>query len=269
MAAVAVKDNKLIKIKTDVRVIMVPSHAKSVIINYSRKNTLRVSCTIPAKQRKVSTYINTDPISIVSPPTLFCLEISDIPARVMNEVICNYYVHGYCTEDKKTLWTAPYRLPNVYSDGAVCFGSVYPRDLRAVYNLFWETPFNLELADCSADLVYSLKKGNVISYDDLDHYIKLYKKELFDEQAWIDNTEKFVGKKPWICSKPSHAILLTSNKELLEQIPKEHWLRYKGRPFIAANARRYKNVWSFDTGKFKFKLPIEQVLTKDPKIHYR
>ena len=269
MSTVAVKDNKLLNISTDVRVVMIPSHAKSVILNYSSKSNLKLSCTIPTKHRKIRAYRGRDPISIVSPPTLFCLEIADIPTRAMNEVIYNYYVHGYCTEDKKTLWTAPYRLPNVYSDGAVCFGSVYPRDLRAVYNLFWETPFNLELADSSADLVYSLKKGDVVSYDNLDHYIKLYKKELFDEQAWEDNTERFVGKKSWIYTNPSHAVLLTGCKELLEQIPKEHWLKHKGSPFVAANGRRYKNVWSFNTGEWKFKLPLERVITKDPKLPYR
>ena len=43
MSTVAVKDNKLLNISTDVRVVMIPSHAKSVILNYSSKSNLKLS----------------------------------------------------------------------------------------------------------------------------------------------------------------------------------------------------------------------------------
>jgi hypothetical protein len=264
--ATAIKGNKLLSLNTDVRVLMIPSDAKGVIVNRSSTTgPIKISCTIPAKKRKVHSSRSNKPINIVSPPTIFRLDLADIPLSNIRELICNYFVHGYYSNDKKRLWTAPYRLPNVYPDGAVCFGSVYPADLRAVHNLFWETPFNHELEDCSADLIDSLGKYDEIDSYDLEHYIKIYKKKLFDSQDWVDNTDFFLGKKPWLFSNPAHGILLSSNKQLLEQIPKEHRVTYKKRPFVVANARRHKNVWSFDTGNFKFKLPIERVLTKESR----
>lgn len=265
------KDLGKLEVKKSIRVLMLPSDAKTVIVNYSSPPKMRVTCTVSEKKREVQIGRGyKSKIKIKTPATLMSMVFYELP-RVCGSDIENFYIHGYYTKDKKTLWASPYVLSNVYRNGAICFGAHNPGDLRSAYNLFWSAPFNYELSDVGYDLAYELNEDEAydvelrdidIEPDDTENYIKNYKKVLFDQQTWEDYTSVILGKKTW-SSNARDAVLLTGEKSLLKQIPEKYWLKHGNQVFLAAGGKKHKNVWVFDTGKIKFKIPVDQVASKN------
>lgn len=252
------KDLGTLKLKQAERVILLPTDAKGVIVNYSNQSLLRVTCSFDETSHKVKVG-NGRNFTIKTPPLLFSAQYVDTPTSKANN-LQGFSIFGYYPKARKYVWAAPYNLANVHANGRICFGTLHPKDLRAAYNLFWEAGFNNHLNHYASTI--ARRVGAYIDTYDTRKLVKGYQKKLFDKQDWEDYTPEICGTKYLTIKNPSDALLLTRSKELLKQIPKEYWLKQGRQAFMVFQAKRYSNFWAFATNDVMFRLPLNSVATK-------
>jgi hypothetical protein len=98
--------------------------------------------------------------------------------------------------------------------------------------------------------------------DKLKYHMANYHGVIMPKQRWKERTDYFCGQRYWAAPKSATGILITNNKKLLRQIPKEHWRRDpNNQPMIVALATPTKDGWVFDSG-YKFSLPNTSVVAK-------
>jgi len=244
--------------KKQILALMLPSDAKTIIVNYSGSSPLRITCGVSAMDRKVvvrNWRTNSDrKTKIHTPSILISAKYGDIPKCADRG---QHYIYGFDVSAKKKIWAAVYALSNVYKDGRICFGRHYPKNLRAAYNLFWNAPFNAELEGNSFSLASSVGVGEM----GVKEFVKKYEEKIFARQDWVDYTNLICGSKFWASPTSSDAVLVTANKILLKQIPKKYWRRRNGIPIFIGKATKLKKSWSFNSGTVKFLLPHANVAT--------
>jgi hypothetical protein len=241
-----------------------PTNCNGIIVNYSRRQAIRISCKIPAKTYEVSLancYTNKK-FKITAPTLLLSANYWDMP-RQGRYPIEGYYLYGLNNRETKQLWVAPYIVSNVYANGKICFGGFEPTSLRAAYNLFWSTPFNSELIEVAERWIdYGSSVSRNIYNGNVAGVMKKYRNNVFAEQDWEDLTEDICGNKFWAAPSGAGALLVTNNKKLLQKIPKTHWRKHGDFPIIIAKLTRFKKSWGFNSGTVKFTLPHENVTFK-------
>ena len=165
-------------------IYLLPSNTQSILVQYSPK--WKISCVLPEKQRRIhfkfhvcndvacQDYDNTFNIKT---PTLV-MSHSMIPPWVKSTKQNSYFdLYALDNTKKEHLYTAPYRLANVYESGKICFGAVSANDiasLRKANNLFWSSPFNLD--NCPLVRQHQLNCGAVEHHYE-EHYCN-------DRAAW-------------------------------------------------------------------------------------
>jgi len=245
--------------------LMLPSDAKSIIVKHSNSSSVRVTCSFSAKSRAIDVRSCYDArqgnkTKIRTPPTLMSVKYYDIPTATRME--CEQFsILGFDIREKNEVWAAPYILSNVYRSGKICFGSHYPKDLRAAYNLFWTAPFNRELLGEGVEVAGSLGERDSY-YGGITSFVKKYNKKVFALQDWEDYTDKICGNKYWASSTATDAVLVTNNKKLLKKIPKNYWRKHGKTPIFIGRAKKTAKTWNFDSGTLKFQLPLKNVVTR-------
>ena len=254
-----IRDLGLLEISTPLRIILIPSDSKRVIVNHSTHG-IRVSCSIAEQEREVRVARLQKKVKISTPPLLFSVCYADIP-RPRQNCINSFYIFGFYSRNYTTIWAAPYVLSNVYPGGRICFGSVHPWDLRSAYNYFWEAGFNADLRHHTQYVAQVA--GTSIEYNTATSTVlKNYQKEIFDAQDWENMTDFIYGSRYWMHTNPAEGILATNHTGLLKQIPKKYWLKKNGEAFLIARAKRHKNYWVFNNDSIKFKVPAGSIAVK-------
>ena len=242
---------------------LLPKNYQSVIVNYDYH--ISVSCVMPEETHLVQVkYMEEEDFDIYdhslletrylkhrSPPLLFKLNYADFPSTRMidGDLLAEVYAIDIKVKDR-ILGTA-YTLPNVFTDGRICFGEVgNPADLRSVHNLFWCSPFNY-LTD---DMDLQGLKSNV-------EYIRRYKSWVLSKQKFEDLTTQICGTKFWSTTQSALGILITSNQALLKKIPQQYWLRNQNGPLLITLVNQIEDQWHCFSKKFNFQLEKDNLKT--------
>jgi len=246
--------------KNQVYAMPLPSNCGGIIVNYSRKQAIRISCKIPAKTYEVGlAKWKVKKIKIAAPALLMSANYWDIPKRGSHPIE-GFYILGLNNRAPGRIWAAPYIISNVYKTGRICFGSFSPTNLRSAYNLFWATPFNSELIEeTDRWRHYDTSISKSYSRADVAGIMKEYKKGIFGNQDWEDYTDEICGDEFWASPTGSGAILVTDNKKLLRKIPKVHWRKHGDYPIFIAKITRFKKSWGFNSGTVNFRLPHKNI----------
>lgn len=227
---------------------LLPKSSKAVVVNYT--SGIRISCVIPPQKLKVRVSGDYgDPIrkcKIETPTILASIKYQDIPVygNVEVESVSLFVIK---TEIEDQIWLTPYLFANVYGDGRICWGTLdIPWDLKSACNTFWSSNFNEDLETDPSGVM---------------RYIKRYRLSVLPKQSYTNQTDFICGQRFWAAPKGSDGILITSNAFLLKQIPSEFWIKTKDeQPKICLLANRQDDRWDFESGKYKFSLPREQVV---------
>lgn len=252
-----------------------PSNSKSVIVSYAPN--LTISCVIPPVSHEVlvlyqkfsrkydyddyEDHWDKDPelkkVKHSAPCTLMSIGYADISSMTRPHP---YGFGIFAIDGKKQdkIWGAPYLLPNVGSDGRICFGQVgSPKDLRSAYSIFWNSPFN-DHVDWNAS------KDAASTLD----YVKRYKSLVLKDQDFKDLTNQICGTKFWSTTDVAEGILITSSTELLKKIPNKFWIKDKyDIPFIIAMGNSENGKWLFKGKGFQFELDSKFVATPQSTKH--
>jgi len=95
------------------------------------------------------------------------------------------------------------------------------------------------------------------------HHMKIYHDELLPKQKWKKLSDLFCGTKYWASPKSAAGILLSNNKNLLNQIPRKYWRRDShGNALLVALADKKDDYWYFESGGFTFQLHEANVVSK-------
>lgn len=262
-----------LKLKSNLFIGLLPTNIKSVIVSYETFGGGGISIAGIVKPGSCNVniryYQNYDRIPIINdepynekenklfmvkhrhPSLLFSLRFMDIPNHTFFSTLTK--IMAIDTNKTNKIYAKPYLLPNVSDDGRICFGTYRIFDLRSAYNLFWNIPFNDIHTHRS-----EARKNDVAS--NLD-YVRRYKNILLKRQKYRDVTKEICGNKFWSASKKADGLLITSNQELLKQIPNQYWLQSGSRPIIVALANLNGNAWSFYNKSIEFSVDIAQVAT--------
>jgi hypothetical protein len=82
-------------------------------------------------------------------------------------------------------------------------------------------------------------------------------------QAWKKRSELFCGTKYWASPKGGDGVLITNNKTLLNQIPRNFWRRdHHNNALVIALATKEKDRWVFESGGFVFRLHEANVMAR-------
>lgn len=93
-------------------------------------------------------------------------------------------------------------------------------------------------------------------------HMKNYHTAIMPDQKWLPRTNLFCGEKYWAAPKGSTGLLVTDNRALLKQIPRQFWKKGKnGEAMLIALATKTSEGWEFESG-YKFSLPDHSVLIK-------
>lgn len=258
---------------------LLPTKYKALIINYSgdvgyNRSNIQVSCVLPPTSHNVQIVyelnesIQYDDYDVydrecetnkdigklktlkhLAPATLFSIGYPDVPNYATS--ISEGQIFIFDTKHKNKINLIGYQLPNVSEDGLICFGDLKPRDLRSAYNMFWDSPFNNSMyGDYAADV-----KSNF-------EYVKRYKTLVLKKQKFEDCTDLICGTKFWSTEQKADGVLITTNTELLQQIPNKYWLRESGgSAFLIVLADRQDDKWVFRSKKFQFEIDDGSITT--------
>lgn len=253
---------------------LLPSKYKALIVSYGvRGNEVYVSCVVPSTSHNVQVvyelnenYSGDDnydyygesknkeigtlkTLKHAAPTTFFTIEYPDIPNSVFE--IDSGRIFIYDDKSKNKINLSAYQLPNVSQDGAICYGSLRPKDLRSAYNMFWSSPFNNSMyGDFDPDV-----KSNF-------EYIKRYKSLMIKKASFEDHTDEFCGGDFWSTQEQADGVLITSNNELLAKIPSNYWLRdIDNRPLLIVLADLEEDKWVFRSRKFRFEIDAKSIST--------
>jgi len=129
-------------------VSLIPSQAESIVVKY--QPDIQASCVIPPQVFDIN-YANTRSahkkiIKVTTPTMIMSCSYGGIPRSIAGRNSrYGFTLWAIDTERKSKVYAKPYLLANVYTNGNVCFGSLYPRSLRQAYNMFWSSNFNSDL----------------------------------------------------------------------------------------------------------------------------
>lgn len=280
----APEDLGLLRPVKELFAIALPSTATGIIVSYDRDEyedyesveiggPILITCSFPSQKMELlanKREIASKSLSAAAalkqykkqkikiPATLFSMELTDIPSVYdIGTKVESYYLFAHNTKFKKGIEAIPFAISNVFDNGAICFGDFKPKSLKEAYNTFWNSPFNDELIDEHAHHF----GGEIDDETTVDEYMRFYVKNVFKELGWEDYTNLFCGKKFWASPEGAAAVLISSDKDLLKQIPEKYWRVNQGIPIIICKVTKLDTEWLCESGSYKFKLHADFLTT--------
>jgi hypothetical protein len=273
-----VVDLGLLKIgSSKVFVNRIPSKANAVVVNYKNsENYYRISCVIPPHSYIINVddsdydedrdddYRPCDDASkfqIDSPTLLFMAEYATLPKPTIGTNFgTTFSIFALNTAQTDHIAVKPYMLSNTYVDGKICMGYFEPISLLKAFNTFWGSVFNDELFHHIHEMTDDYKPADMFS-----HLLNFHT-HLLPKLKWSNLTNTVCGKDHWAAARGADGVLVTDNQTLLKCIPKEFWREdFGGTPITITLANLKDDVWHFESGNFKFQLPLKNVTTKNAK----
>jgi len=83
------------------------------------------------------------------------------------------------------------------------------------------------------------------------------------EQKWSNYTATFCGMKFWAAPKGADGVLVSNNRQLINNIPRKYWRKDRlGQPLIICLANKDADKWKFESGGYAFSMDEKYVITK-------
>lgn len=130
-------------------VSLMPSQANAMMVKYEPE--IQVSCVIPPQEFEVEyghrrDYRSRTKTEITTPTLIMSCGYGDVPTtRNYASLGRNYTLWAINTDKLNKIYAKAYVFANVYQNGSVCFGTLYPKSLRQAYNQYWTSSFNNDL----------------------------------------------------------------------------------------------------------------------------
>jgi len=89
-----------------------------------------------------------------------------------------------------------------------------------------------------------------------------YSTKILPKKTWQHKTAEYCGTEFWAAPRGADGIVLTSEKSIIKQIPKQfHRADADGQPFIVALANQSEDgkTWCCESGNYEFQLDASKV----------
>lgn len=268
-------DLGLLKLGTSkIFVNRIPKKTSAIVVNYKNsENFYRISCVIPPHSYLIhisersewdeddDEEVDTSKFKIDSPTLLFTAEYATLPKPTVGfQFHTMFSIFALNTAQEDNIVTKPYMLANTYPDGSICMGNFNPITILKAFNTYWGSAFNDELFDHI--------RGEVPDYKPVDMYTHLlnFHSHMLPKMQWKTLTSMICGKDHWAAARGADGILVTDNQKLLAHIPAEFRREdFNGTPITITLANQKEDAWHFESGNFKFQLPLRNVTTKNSR----
>jgi hypothetical protein len=198
---------------------------------------------------------------IDSPTLLFTAQYASLPKPIIGtQFDAMFYMYALNTAQPDHIALKPYMLSNTYADGRICMGDFRPTSLLKAFNIYWGSVFNDELFHHLDEVTEDYRPADMFSH------ILNFHSHMLPKLKWDNLTNTICGKNHWAAEKGADGVLIADSQVLLKHIPKEYWREdFNGTPVIITLANLKDEVWHFESGNYKFQLPLKNVTTKNTR----
>ena len=259
---------------TKIFVNRIPSKANAIVVNYKNpENYYRVSCVIPPNSYNINVNDDDDDetpktdldaaskFKIDSPSLLFTAQYATLPKPTIGTQFEPIFsIFALNTAQSEHIAVKPYMLSNTYADGRICMGTFKPISLLKAFNIYWGSVFNDELFHHIPEAVEDYKPDNMFNH------ILNFHTHMLPKLKWHNLTNTICGKNHWAADRGADGVLISDNKNLLKLIPQEFWREdFNATPVVITLANLKEEIWHFESGNYKFQIPLKNVTAKNTK----